>query len=224
MADRSVQLKCLINSDANPPPIVEWSKDGRPLNIDRAFTSLGEESCILRIQMVERDDEGTYTCTVANKMGVVSSSAKVTVMSPPDPPSKLLARPLTSTSVSLSWTPPTFVGHSPITMYLVECKDIDSDRYNKSHDFLPKNIFTIIKFFPHRWSTIMQRITEASTIVDDLMPGTEYVFRVLAGNQIGSSEPSDESDPFLMPRSPLDTDFSLDPFESHYDLMAEIGR
>ena len=70
----------------------------------------------------------------------------------------------------------------------------------------------------------MKRITEPSTIVDDLMPGTEYVFRVLAGNQIGSSEPSDESDPFQMPRSPLDTDFSLDPFENHYDLLGEIGR
>ena len=70
----------------------------------------------------------------------------------------------------------------------------------------------------------MKRITEPSTIVDDLMPGTEYVFRVLAGNQIGSSEPSEESDPFQMPRSPLDTEFSLDPFESHYDLLGEIGR
>ena len=70
----------------------------------------------------------------------------------------------------------------------------------------------------------MKRITESSTIVDDLMPGTEYVFRVVAGNQIGSSEPSDESDPFQMPRSPLDTDFSLDPFENHYDLLGEIGR
>ena len=70
----------------------------------------------------------------------------------------------------------------------------------------------------------MKRITHPSTIVDDLMPGTEYVFRVLAGNQIGSSEPSEESDPFQMPRSPLDTEFSLDPFENHYDLLGEIGR
>ena len=135
MAGRSVMLKCMIDSDVNPPPVVEWSKDGLPLNIDRAFTSLGEESCVLRIQMVERDDEGTNTCTVANKKGEVSSSAKVTVISPPDPPSKPLVRPLTSTSISLSWTPPTFIGHSPITIYLVECKDIVSDRYNQSHDF-----------------------------------------------------------------------------------------
>ena len=70
----------------------------------------------------------------------------------------------------------------------------------------------------------MKRITEPSTMVDDLMPGTEYVFRVVAGNQIGSSEPSEESDPFQMPRSPLDAEFSLDPFDSHYDLLGEIGR
>ena len=126
---RSVQLKCMINSDANPQPLVEWSKDGRPLNIERAFTSLGEESCVLRIQMVELDDEGTYTCTIANEMGVVSSSAKVTVTSPPDPPSQPLVKFLTSSSVSLSWTPPTFVGGSPITIYLVECKDTMSNRY-----------------------------------------------------------------------------------------------
>lgn len=94
-----------------------------------AFTSLGEESCVLRINMVERTDEGMYTCTVANKKGVAYSTATVTVMSPPDPPSKPIAKPLTSTSVSLSWMPPTIIGHSPVTIYLVECKDTISDRY-----------------------------------------------------------------------------------------------
>ena len=128
IAGRAVQLKCQINPDANPTPVVEWSRDGEPLNIDRAFTSIGGESCVLRIKMVERSDEGCYTCTVTNKKGVASSSATVTVMSPPDPPSKPSAQPLTTTSVSLSWTPPTFTGHSPVTIYLVECKDTVSDR------------------------------------------------------------------------------------------------
>lgn len=129
IAGRTVQLKCHINKDANPPPSVEWTKDGEPLNIDRAFTNIGEEMCVLRINMVERSDEGFYTCTVSNKKGEAYSCARVTVMSPPDPPGKPIARPLTSTSVSLSWTPPTFVGRSPVTIYLVECKDTISDRY-----------------------------------------------------------------------------------------------
>ena len=70
----------------------------------------------------------------------------------------------------------------------------------------------------------MKRITEPSAIVDDLMPGTEYVFRVIANNHIGSSEPSEESIPYQMPRSPLDTEFSLDPFDDHHSLEGEIGR
>ena len=70
----------------------------------------------------------------------------------------------------------------------------------------------------------MKRITEPSTIVDDLMPGAEYIFRVVAGNQIGSSDPSEESNPSQMPRSLLDTQFSLDPFHDHYSLEEAIGR
>ena len=70
----------------------------------------------------------------------------------------------------------------------------------------------------------MKRITEPSTVVDDLMPGTEYTFRVIAGNHIGSSDPSLESIAVRMARSPLETEFSLDPFENHYEILEEIGR
>ena len=70
----------------------------------------------------------------------------------------------------------------------------------------------------------MKRITDPSTVVDDLMPGTEYIFRVIAGNHIGSSEPSAESASVHMARSPLSSEFSLDPFDDHYELLDEIGR
>lgn len=70
----------------------------------------------------------------------------------------------------------------------------------------------------------MKRITEPSTVITDLMPGTEYLFRVIAGNAIGNSEPSEESWPVRLARSPLDAEFSLDPFDSLYELGAEIGR
>lgn len=70
----------------------------------------------------------------------------------------------------------------------------------------------------------MQRITECSTVMDDLMPGTEYVFRVIAGNQIGSSQPSEESDPVQTARSMVGTEFSLEPFHDHYKLLNVIAR
>ena len=71
----------------------------------------------------------------------------------------------------------------------------------------------------------MQRVTDTSTVMDDLMPGTEYVFRVIAGNQIGSSPPSPESDPVITERPlVLGTEFSLEPFHDHYQLVNIIAR
>ena len=70
----------------------------------------------------------------------------------------------------------------------------------------------------------MKRITEPTTVIDDLMPGSGYIFRVVAGNQIGSSEPSAESATVQMARSPLSKEFSLDRFDDHYQLLDEIGQ
>ncbi len=70
----------------------------------------------------------------------------------------------------------------------------------------------------------MKRITEPSAMIDDLVPGSEYVFRVIAGNQIGSSEPSAESVVTQMASPPLSSEFSLEQFDGNYELLDEIGR
>jgi len=202
IAENVVQLHCQIEEGATPIPSVEWTHNWKPLNIDRAFTSFGGESCVLRIKSVQASDEGTYTCTIWNEYGVASSTARLTVLSPPDPPGKPIVKPLTCTSVSLSWEPPASDGHSPIKLYIVECKDSVSNR----------------------WSTLMKRITEPSFIVDDLMPGIEYLFRVMASNQIGLSKPSTESDQTKMARTSMESDFLQEPFENRYQLMEEISR
>ena len=70
----------------------------------------------------------------------------------------------------------------------------------------------------------MKRITEPLFIVDDLMPGIEYLFRVMASNQIGLSKPSTESDQMKMARTSMESDFLQEPFENRYQLMEEISR
>ncbi len=47
----------------------------------------------------------------------------------PEAPGQPRVRPLTSSSVALSWDAPLYTGNSTITMYLVECKDTLSDRW-----------------------------------------------------------------------------------------------
>ena len=81
IAGRNVHFKCEVTKGV-PPPTVVWTKDGLPLNIDRAFCSEGGETCILKITEVGRADEGTYTCTIKNSNGKdLSSSARLTVLS-----------------------------------------------------------------------------------------------------------------------------------------------
>ncbi len=72
----------------------------------------------------------------------------------------------------------------------------------------------------------MKRITDPATIVSDLVPGTEYVFRVLASNSIGSSEASHPSHPFYLnrQRSDLQSVFSLEPFDNQYTLSNVLAR
>ena len=55
----------------------------------------------------------------------------------PYAPSKPVVHTLTSTSVSLTWNPPTFTGHSPITIYIIECKDTISNRSMNYSCYLP---------------------------------------------------------------------------------------
>lgn len=72
----------------------------------------------------------------------------------------------------------------------------------------------------------MKRITEPATIISDLVPGTEYVFRVLANNSVGASDPSNESKPFYLGHqsSGLNTVFSLESFDNHFTLVNELAR
>ncbi len=127
ISGQDVQFSCVL-AEAYPDIHVEWQHNGNPLKREKAFTSSGK-TCLLKIQEVSPCDEGVYTCrlTLPNKEGA-SSTARLTVLGPPNPPGKPSAHQITSTSVSLSWSVPNFDGHSQITVYIVECKDTQSAR------------------------------------------------------------------------------------------------
>ncbi len=80
LAGRSVTFRCQLASKPHPSPVVEWSHNGRILTIDRAFTSFAEEKCILRVNEVEPEDDGEFTCTIANSEGVASSVARLNIL------------------------------------------------------------------------------------------------------------------------------------------------
>lgn len=128
LAGRSVTFRCQLETKPHPSASAQWSHNGTLLTIDRAFTSFAEEKCVLRINEVTPEDDGEYICTIANAEGVASSAARLCVIACPNPPEQLSVKSLTSTSVLLFWTPPTFTGHSSSMTYQVECKDTTTDR------------------------------------------------------------------------------------------------
>lgn len=81
----------------------------------------------------------------------------------------------TANQVDLVWKEPVSDGGSPITGYIIEKKD--------------------------KYSTMWEKALETDTpttqaLVHGLIEGNEYLFRVLAVNKAGQSEPSDSSKTF----------------------------
>ncbi|VDM63858.1 unnamed protein product, partial [Angiostrongylus costaricensis] len=65
-----------------PPPVVSWKKDGRPLIIDNTHIILkseGEGIFTLTISAVGPDDAGRYSCEAINTAGAEECAANVTV-------------------------------------------------------------------------------------------------------------------------------------------------
>ena len=89
----------------------------------------------------------------------------------PDAPGKPAPSDLSPTSVTLTWTPPSSDGGSPITGYTVEMKDKFSTRWTKA---------------------TRELISETTVVLPDLKEKEEYQFRVIAENKAGQSKPSPE--------------------------------
>ena len=70
-----------------------------------------------------------------------------------------------STAVLISWLPPVNDGNSPITHYVLETRQIEYED----------------------WEMVEDKIVTAAHVVEDLLPGKSYLFRVASANAIGMS-------------------------------------
>ncbi|PVD27655.1 hypothetical protein C0Q70_12822 [Pomacea canaliculata] len=175
-------LPCQATGD--PPPVIRWYKDDRPLlGDDPRITILN--SGTLQISDVRTTDTAVYTCKAISETGETSWKASLTAAKQgpfyrtpkpsafPGPPSKVMVRDITDTSVHLSWQPNQVVGKSPVFNYIVEYF---------SHET------------PEGWVRASESVPRESYTVRNLKPETTYVFIVRAQNSFGLSEPSPVSD------------------------------
>ncbi|XP_066112042.1 hemicentin-2 isoform X1 [Saccopteryx bilineata] len=84
VANQSVVLEC--QSQAVPPPMLSWRKDGRPLE-SRPGVRLSADKALLEVDRAEVWDTGRYTCEALNQAGRSEKHYNLNVWVPPAFPS-----------------------------------------------------------------------------------------------------------------------------------------
>ncbi|XP_035469023.1 myosin light chain kinase, smooth muscle isoform X2 [Scophthalmus maximus] len=122
-------------------------------------------------------DTGSYTVIVRNRKGSAQHTVSLSVIDRPDPPaSQPVISKLSTQSLVLSWTGPSYDGGSAVLGYIVEFRQEGPGERGK-------------------WTEASSRCKNTSYHVrSGLEPLGQYRFRVRAYNAAGVSEPSQESD------------------------------
>jgi titin len=84
-------------------------------------------------------------------------------------------------NVTLSWQPPEDTGGVPLTRYIIERRDAKRNTYTSAGSVDANTL---------------------STTVHKLAEGNDYYFRVLAENELGTSDPCELKEP-VKPKSPF---------------------
>ncbi|KAG8008667.1 Myosin light chain kinase [Nibea albiflora] len=119
-------------------------------------------------------DAGSYTVVVQNRKGSAQHTVSLSVIDRPDPPaSQPVVSQLSTHSLVLSWTGPSYDGGTAVLGYVVEVRSEDGQD----------------------WTEVISRCKNTSYHVQSgLEPQGLYRFRVRAYNSAGISEPSQESE------------------------------
>ncbi|XP_021929576.1 Down syndrome cell adhesion molecule-like protein Dscam2 isoform X2 [Zootermopsis nevadensis] len=125
----------------------------------------------LSIKQTERTDSALFTCEATNAFGIDDTSINLIIQEVPEVPYGLRVLDKSGRSVQLSWAAP-YDGNSPIKRYLIE-----------------------YKISRGTWEADIDRVLvpgqQTVAGVFNLRPATTYHLRIVAENEIGTSEPSD---------------------------------
>ncbi|KAK1165619.1 hypothetical protein AOXY_G14202, partial [Acipenser oxyrinchus oxyrinchus] len=164
-----------------PDPDITWSKDARVLTSDKR-TEINNNYPLVELIVKEatRADHGKYSIVAKNSSGQAQAAVVVNVLDrpgpyTPGPVADLGVADITKMSCQLSWSPPENDGGSSVTHYILEKREADRKT----------------------WATVIADLKKTSFSVANLVPGSEYYFRVTAVNEYGSGVPKDTGSAIL---------------------------
>ncbi|XP_052898238.1 uncharacterized protein LOC128305009 [Anopheles moucheti] len=174
-AEEVVRMK--VGLAGRPPPSVEWSHNGEPLENDsRHEIVTTDKNSTLKISSTKRADRGEYHIRALNKLGEENAFFLVTVTARPEPPGRVTVAISYGKTATLSWSAPEDDGGCKIGNYIVE-------------------------YYRVGWDVWLKAATcrQLTATLSDLIEGSQYRFRVKAENPYGLSDPSEESDVLFVP-------------------------
>uniref|UniRef100_A0AAQ5YCE9 Contactin 1 n=1 Tax=Amphiprion ocellaris TaxID=80972 RepID=A0AAQ5YCE9_AMPOC len=174
-------MECAASHDPSLDITFIWSLDSRVIDLHKESqhyerTPNGSSNGALLIKNAQLKHAGRYTCTAQTPVDNITASAHLVVRGPPGAPGGVRMINKTDKSVTLQWSRGAD-NHSPISKYTIQYRDQFSKDVWKNATTSPADV---------------EGNTETATVVD-LFPWTEYEFRVIATNTLGTGDPSSPS-------------------------------
>ncbi|KAM9357594.1 protein tyrosine phosphatase receptor type Fa [Symphorus nematophorus] len=158
MPGGSVNLTCV--AVGAPMPYVKWMSGEVELTRE-------EEMPIGRnvLELTNIRQSANYTCVAISSLGMIETTAQITVKALPKQPTSLIVTETTATSVTLTWDSG---NPEPVSYYVIQYRAKLSDNGFQEVDGVATTRYSI----------------------GGLLPFSEYEFRVMAVNNVGRGPPS----------------------------------
>ncbi|XP_042183664.1 myosin binding protein Ca isoform X2 [Oncorhynchus tshawytscha] len=160
------KINLVIPFQGKPRPVVNWLKDGEPLEIKSVGIRTSDFDTILFIRSAERDHSGTYTLSVQIDNMQDKADIHIQIVDKPGPPINVMVTDVWGFNAALEWKPPKDTGNTDITGYTIQKADKKTQG----------------------WFTVYEHNRRPSCTASDLVMGNEYSFRVFSENICGLSD------------------------------------
>uniref|UniRef100_A0A673L5F0 Contactin 1 n=1 Tax=Sinocyclocheilus rhinocerous TaxID=307959 RepID=A0A673L5F0_9TELE len=170
----STRMECAASHDPTLDLTFIWSLDAHAIDFDQDREHY--ERKMLLISNTQLRHAGRYSCTAQTPVDNVTVSAELVVRGPPGPPGGVRVDEVMTSSVRVTWSHGTD-NLSPISKYSVQYRDERAQQDWRDASTSPVNV---------------EGNAEMASVIN-LTPWTEYEFRVIATNTLGTGPPSDPS-------------------------------
>ncbi|KAJ8347251.1 hypothetical protein SKAU_G00286520 [Synaphobranchus kaupii] len=160
------KINLVIPFQGKPRPVVNWSKDGEPIDLKKVGVRTSEVDTILFIRSAERDHSGIYTLTVQIENMEDKANIHILVVEKPGPPLAVTVTDVWGFNAALEWKPPKDTGNTEISGYSIQKAD------KKTNE----------------WFLVYEHNRRPNCTVSDLVMGNEYMFRIYSENICGLSD------------------------------------